>query len=69
MNNVTVGVNSVPISTNCVGSVSIYVDGKEIELDRRELREFLARTVPQFIVERELYRSEALDVGKLAQAA
>lgn len=54
-NNVTVGFDKVKIETTCHGFVSLFIPDRtnqmrEIELSRKELREFLARTQPAFVV-------------------
>ena len=53
-NNATVGFDKVAVETTCHGFISIRIplhDAPDmwVELHRRELREFLARTEPAFI--------------------
>jgi hypothetical protein len=49
-------------STTCYGFITFSIplaDGtKEIELDRKQLREFLARTQAAFVVQYERYEAE-----------
>lgn len=65
-NNVTRGFDTVAIETNCHGFVTLKIPVlepkgaariMELELDRKELREFLARTCPAF-QQVEQYRAE-----------
>ena len=50
MNNVTLNIDQVRVSTPCVGSISLFVPAGdkvvEFELSRKELTEFLLRTQP-----------------------
>lgn len=60
-NNSSCGFDSVEINTNCYGFVEIVIPTKpnlfRIELHRGQLREFLARTTPEFVTE-ERYKAE-----------
>lgn len=65
-NNVTLGVDYVEVSTSCHSTIDIIVPNPDrtkpslaqVELDRQQLREFLARTQPAFIVQGERYEAE-----------
>ena len=65
-NNITVGFDTVKIETTCHGFVTLSIPIKgevgsyrimEVELDRGQLREFLARTAPAF-QRVEVYKAE-----------
>ncbi len=52
-NNVTLQFDSVDVETNCHGFITLRIPQKdatvmELELSRKDLREFLARTCPAF---------------------
>ncbi len=51
-NNATLGFDAVDVETTCHGFITIRVPLKdgvmELELSRKDLREFLARTCPAF---------------------
>lgn len=55
-NNVTLGFDEVEVSTTCHGFLTIHLPSSasprpcELELDRRQLQEFLMRTMPEFVV-------------------
>jgi hypothetical protein len=53
-NNVALGYDSLLVSTSCMGFVTLYIQQPsgvlEIELDRRQLHEFMIRTQPNFTV-------------------
>lgn len=52
MNNVTMAIDSVDVSTTCTSSISFFIPSTngviELELNRKELYQFLVRTMPQF---------------------
>jgi hypothetical protein len=52
-NNVVVGVDHIDVETTCQGYVTLKIPLRPnvlmpVELDRKQLREFLARTCPKF---------------------
>lgn len=52
MNNVSMALDSIDVSTSCVGSISFFIPSSngpiEMELNRKQLIEFLIRTMPAF---------------------
>ena len=64
-NNVTTGFDSITATTTCVGTIDLHIPidkdtMKVIEVDRIQIREFLARTSPHFTVQNEHYIAEDL---------
>lgn len=62
-NDAELGSDRIQVSTTCHGFLTLHLSSLKhrapcLELDRRELREFLARTEPEFVAQ-EHYRADS----------